>query len=49
MMHWSTPNSTRLSLREGSSKGQGSEFKLGGTEKGKPADSWLEKFRRYEI
>lgn len=50
MMHWASPRSTKLTIKEASSTRQGSEFKLNNPDETKPINnSWLEKFRKYEI
>lgn len=44
-MHWINPKSTKLSIKEEESTGQGSDFK----QQNNTPDNWLKKFRRYEI
>lgn len=52
MMHWANPKSNKLSIKENSSTGQGSdEFKLNNSQDASitQSKSFLEKFRTYEI
>lgn len=52
MMHWANPRSNKLSIKEKSSMGQGSEeFKYNNSQESSITQdkSWLEKFRKYEI
>lgn len=49
-MHWASPRPSKLSIKENSSIGQGSDFKINneGLDRD-PERSLLEKFRKYEI
>lgn len=49
MMHWATPKSSKLTIRDSLSTGQGSDF---GLKQGKNIirdENLLDKFRKYEI
>lgn len=48
-IHWATPKSTKLSIKGGDPRGQGSDFKLMDESVARPDRDWLEKFRKYEI
>lgn len=48
-MHWVNPKSNKLSIKEGSSTGQGSDFKLNNGSIVDQDSNWLKKFRNYEI